>query len=57
LTARSDGLTYACTDFESDGTHPSQGARHKVAKMLVEFFKTDSTARPWFLRRGAEASN
>ena len=52
LKARSDGLTYACTDFNpSDGTHPAPGgAREKVARLLLDFLKTDSTARLWFLR-------
>jgi hypothetical protein len=50
LTARSDGLTYSCSDFAADGTHPQQGARDKVVKMLLDFFKTDATARLWFLR-------
>src|SRR5262249_18243161 len=50
LTPRSDGLTYACSDFISDGTHPAPGgARDKVAQMLLTFFKTDTTTRPWFL--------
>jgi hypothetical protein len=50
MTPRSDGLTYSCSDFVSDGTHPAPGgARDKVAQMLLDFFKTDSTARPWFL--------
>jgi hypothetical protein len=50
LTPRSDGLTYSCSDFESDGTHPARGAQDKVAKMLLHFLKTDGTARLWFLR-------
>ena len=51
LKARSDGLTYACSDFNpSDGTHPAPGgAREKVARLLLDFLKTDSTAKPWFL--------
>ncbi|MCI0391728.1 MAG: hypothetical protein MOB07_23540, partial [Acidobacteria bacterium] len=47
---RSDGLTYVCSDFANDGTHPAPGgARQKVAQLLLDFFKTDSTARLWFL--------
>ncbi len=50
LTPRSDGLVYLCSDFVSDGTHPApNGARNKVADMLLSFFKTDSTAAEWFL--------
>jgi len=49
-TPRSDGLTWACSDFQSDGTHPfSPGAREKVATMLLNFFKNDSTAWRWFV--------
>ena len=57
LKARSDGLTYACADFNpSDGTHPAPGgARGKVAGMLLDFFRTDSTARIWFLRAESQA--
>ena len=50
LTARADGLTWSCSDYVNDGTHPaSGGARDKVARMLLEFLKTDSTASGWFL--------
>jgi hypothetical protein len=52
LTPRSDGLTYKCSDFNpNDGTHPaSSGAREKVAKMLLDFLKSDTTAKLWFVR-------
>jgi hypothetical protein len=51
LKPRSDGLTYTCSDLNpSDGTHPATGARAKVSRLLLDFFKTDSTAKPWFLR-------
>jgi hypothetical protein len=58
MTPRSDGLTYRCSDFNpSDGTHPAAGgAREKVAQMLLQFLKSDSTARIWFLRDGRSAS-
>ncbi len=50
IRPRSDGLIYTCSDFASDGTHPAPGgARQKVAQMLLNFFKNDSTARLWFL--------
>ncbi|MBI3665458.1 MAG: hypothetical protein HY236_04410 [Acidobacteria bacterium] len=48
--ARRDGLVWACSDFEDDGTHPSPSGREKVARMLLDFFKSDTTARPWFVR-------
>jgi hypothetical protein len=49
LTPRSDGLTWACDEFADDGTHPGDPARDKVADMLLDFFKTDETAKVWFL--------
>jgi hypothetical protein len=50
LMARSDGLTWQCSDLSDDGTHPSTAGRQKVATMLLNFLKTDETARAWFLR-------
>lgn len=47
---RSDGLMWRCEDFADDGTHPATSARQKVATLLLEFLKTDATAKPWFLR-------
>lgn len=49
-TPRSDGLTWECVDFQSDGTHPSSSGRTKVGNLLLNFFKSDPTATPWFLR-------
>lgn len=50
LSARADGLWYACSDFVEDGTHPSpDGGRPKVAALLDAFFRRDATARPWFV--------
>lgn len=46
---RADGLTWGCSDFSSDGIHPSTPGRNKVARSLLGFMKTDSTARKWFL--------
>jgi hypothetical protein len=44
-----DARTWLPADFGPDGTHPSPSGREKVAKLLMEFFRTDPTARPWFL--------
>ncbi|MBK8484554.1 MAG: T9SS type A sorting domain-containing protein [Saprospiraceae bacterium] len=52
-TARADGLTWQFSDFVTDGTHPSNSGRLKVAKMLLDFFSTDSTSIPWFLRKNS----
>jgi hypothetical protein len=50
LTPRSDGLTWACADFQvTDGTHPSDQGRAKVASLLLDFFKSDPTTVPWFV--------
>ena len=53
-TRRADGLTYDEKDFGPDGTHPSQSGREKVAKQLLEFFKTDNTTKPWFVKTEAK---
>ncbi len=46
---RGDGLTYERADFVGDGTHPSGSGQRKVAEQLLQFFKTDTTTKPWFL--------
>jgi len=50
---RSDGFTSVCPDdLESDFTHPSAtGGVPKVATELLNLFKTDPVAVPWFLRK------
>jgi hypothetical protein len=54
LTKRADGLGYEEKDFANDGTHPSQSGREKVARQLLDFFRSDSTARPWFVKHEAK---
>ncbi|WP_420642015.1 hypothetical protein [Candidatus Leptofilum sp.] len=49
LTPRSDGLTWLCSDFVDDGTHPSDSGAAKVAGMLQEFFRSEATAVPWYI--------
>jgi hypothetical protein len=47
---KSDGLVWNRDDLAQDGTHPSQSGREKVAKMLLQFFKDDPLAKPWFAK-------
>jgi hypothetical protein len=51
-TRRADGFRYDKEDFSSDGTHPSAAGERKVGKLLLEFFKTDSTTKLWFVKKG-----
>ena len=53
LRGRTDGLVWACDDVEDDGTHPSKSGVQKVVNLLVTFFKTDPTARRWFIARSS----
>lgn len=47
---RSDGFVWTCADVRaSDGTHPSQSGMLKIANLLLAFFKSDETARGWFI--------
>ncbi len=55
MQTRPDGLTWRCADFENDGTHPAAAARQKVAAMLLDFLKSDTTARTWFVRAASPA--
>jgi lysophospholipase L1-like esterase len=48
LVPRSDGLTWACADFENDGTHPSTSGEQKVGTRLLAFLSNSSFAVPWF---------
>ena len=47
-TPRPDGLTWSCSDFAPDGTHPSAQGADKVGAALLRFFTTNKTARTWF---------
>ncbi len=55
LSPRSDGLTWACADFVSDGTHPSASGRDKVAHLLLDFVHAEPTAASWYLAHPAPA--
>jgi hypothetical protein len=53
LNPRSDGLIWQRSDFESDGVHISGEGALKVAMMLLHFFKSDPTSRPWFVSQAS----
>jgi hypothetical protein len=49
---RADGFSYEETDFSAnDGTHESAAGQKKVGRLLLHFFKTDSTTRGWFVKK------
>jgi hypothetical protein len=43
-----DGTVWLREDLGNDGTHPSDSGRQKVARMLLDFFKTNADTRQWF---------
>ena len=45
-----DGLRWPREDLAADGSHPGPSGARKVGTILLEFFRTDPTARPWFVR-------
>ena len=46
VKGRKDGVVWPREDFGPDGMHPSMLGREKVAKMLLQFLKTDPTFPP-----------
>jgi hypothetical protein len=51
-TPREDGFSYEPADFTpNDGTHQSQSGQRKVGQLLLKFFQSDSTTKPWFVTR------
>ncbi len=49
MKKRGDGLTYGEDDFARDGTHLSASGIRKTGKLLLDFFRGDTTTKPWFL--------
>jgi hypothetical protein len=47
---KSDQLVWERKDLGDDGVHPSPLGRQKVAKLLLDFFKTDAGAKTWFVK-------
>jgi len=56
-TPRSDGVFFTFDDFqERDHMHESPQGQEKVGKLLLGFFKTDPTSKPWFVHRSLEGT-
>ena len=54
---RSDGLTWVCSDFQTDGTHPSTSGDHKVGAMLLAFFLHSPLTQSWFVAVGGTTTS
>jgi hypothetical protein len=46
---KQDALVWRRDELGPDGTHPSDAGRRKVAQQLLDFLKTDPTAKGWFM--------
>jgi hypothetical protein len=51
MAGRNDGLNWTCDDVEADGMHPSRSGIQKVVNLLTTFFKTDPTAKRWYVAK------
>jgi hypothetical protein len=47
---KDDKLAYTREDLAADGTHPSATGQRKVATLMLDFFKQDPLAKPWFAK-------
>lgn len=50
VVQRADGYHPEESDFGNDGTHHAGPGIAKMGALLLQFFRTDSTTRPWFVR-------
>lgn len=51
LGRQQDSFVYTCQDVQADGHHPStQYGAPKRANFWLNFFKTDPTTAPWFVK-------
>lgn len=50
VRGRKDGFVLTREDFREDGLHPSDKGAAKIAALMLGFFKSDPTTRPWFLK-------
>jgi hypothetical protein len=49
---RQDGFSFQPTDFrENDRMHHSPDGQKKTGGLLLQFFKTDTTTRSWFVKK------
>ncbi|MFT5051919.1 MAG: hypothetical protein ACI8QZ_003349 [Chlamydiales bacterium] len=48
LVPRSDGVTWECSNFQTDGTHPAMPAEQFVGTRLLEFMLQSPFSAPWF---------
>jgi hypothetical protein len=51
-TKRADGFYYTKEDFREDGTHHSPAGMNKIGGAVMDFFRSQATTRPWFLKSG-----
>lgn len=56
LNPRSDGLIWQCSDLVTDGTHPSDAGRTKVATMLLDHLLNSPNSMPWFRNRPGDVN-
>jgi len=49
MSPRADGLTWARSDFGSDGTHPSSAGVRKVGRLLLDFLRLSPHGGCWFV--------
>jgi acetyl esterase/lipase len=55
---RGDGVVFQYDDFsERDRMHESPAGQQKVGRLLLQFFKTDATSKPWFVRPAAAGTS
>lgn len=52
LARPDDGFTWEPADVAKDGLHPSPAGREKVAGLLLQFFRTNPLAAPWYTGKG-----
>lgn len=45
---RSDGLSWVCSDFETDGVHPGPTAEKKASELLLKHFINSPETKMWF---------